>query len=257
MRHFFYEHSRPIGLKNIYTLKPRRVVMNPLKIVITILMVMSTAGCSTYLYSAYVPAAAYILVNGPDDNIAGPEFSDLGILVASVDADKVQIVENIDNRQIFNDMRTATDAFRRLLKAKQVDNAGDYVLTRVDKTNNSEFALIAAVYRPQQLIDVTNDQFPGIRSVISDQSPAFYKPYQMDHDGSELDQVVAWSLVPVNCFNGSDQQGIILNETADALLDRASQTEFWAAREQWAKDGDAGILMLAGNLMSCPAPGSA
>ena len=228
--------------------------MNPLKIIITILVVTSTAGCSTYLYSAYVPTAAYILAKGPADNIAGPGSLDSGTLVASAGAEKVQGSEN--KNQIFNDMRTATDTFRRLLRAKQVDSAGDYVLTRVDRAGNSEFVLIAAVYRPTQVIDVTDDQFPGIRNVISDKSPAFYAPYQTDHDGSELDRVAAWSLVPVGCFNGPEQQGIILNETADAVLDQAPQTEFWAAREQWEKGGDDGMIMLAGNLMSCPAPGS-
>ena len=63
-------------------------------------------------------------------------------------------------------------------------------------------------------------------------------------------------LVPVSCLNGPEQQALVLSETAGAVLDKTPQEEFWAAREQWASDGDAGILMLAGNLMSCPAPGS-
>lgn len=228
--------------------------MNPLKILITILLLIGSTGCATYLYTAYVPVAAYNFAQGFDDN-TGTEVSNPKILLASRD-DDAGLPENTDNGQIFEDMRTATASFQRLLTAKQVDNAGDYVLTRVDRQDDSEFILIAAVYRPQQLIDVADDDFPGTRNVISDKSPAFYEPYQTDHDGSALDKVVAWSLVPVSCLTGPEQQAAVLNETVGAVLENSPQAEFWAATEQWASDGDAGILMLAGNLMSCPAPGS-
>lgn len=244
--------------------------MNPLKILITILLLIGTTGCATYLYSAYVPVAAYNFAQGSGNN-TGPEVArpDINpdikqdikpninpdIRVASLD-DGAGLPENTVNGQIFEDMRTATASFQRLLKEKKLDNADDYVLTRVDRKDDSEFILIAAVYRPQQLIDVADDDFPGTRNVISDKSPAFYEPYRTDHDGSALDTVVAWSLVPVSCLNGPEQQAAVLNETAGAVLDKTPQEEFWAAREQWASDGDAGILMLAGNLMSCPAPGS-
>jgi hypothetical protein len=154
-------------------------------------------------------------------------------------------------------MRLTTASFQRLLKAKKLDNADDYLLTRVDRKDDSEFILIAAVYRSQELIEVADENFSGIKHVVSDKSPAFYEPYRKDHDGSVLDKVVAWSLVPVSCLNGSEQQAAVLNEIAGAVTDQVPQTEFWAAREQWANNGDAGALMLAGNLMSCPAPGRA
>jgi hypothetical protein len=234
------------------------MIMNPLKVLITILLLIGTTGCATYLYTAYIPVTAYNFAQGSGNN-TGPEVASPNInpdiRVASLD-DKSGLPEKTDNGQVFEDMRTATASFQRLLTAKQVDNAGDYVLTRVDRKDDSEFILIAAVYRPQQLIDVADDDFPGTRNVISDKSPAFYEPYQTDHDGSALDKVVAWSLVPVSCLNGPEQQAAVLNETAGAVLGNSPQAEFWAARDQWAKEGDAGVLMLAGNLMSCPAPGS-
>jgi len=229
--------------------------MNPLKIfLIMLLLAAATTGCSTYLYSAYVPVAAYDFAQGPDDIDTGIESSNSSILLAS--GGNTGLQESKDNGQIFADMRTATESFQRLLKMKQVDNADDYVLTRVDSKDDSEFILIAVVYRPRQLIDVTDNTFPGVRNVISDKSQAFYAPYRTDHDGSALDEVVAWSLVPVSCLTGPDQQAVVLSETAGSVLDKKPQAEFWAARDQWANEGDAGILMFAGNLMSCPAPGS-
>jgi hypothetical protein len=236
--------------------------MNPLKILLTILLMLGTTGCATYLYTAHIPVAAYNFAQGFDNN-TGPDVSNPNInpnvrpeiRVASLD-DAAGLPEKTDNRHIFEDMRSATSSFQRLLKAKKVDNADDYVLTRVDRKEDSEFILIAAVYRPQQLVDVAEDDFSGTRNVISDKSPAFYEPYRTDYGGSVLDKVVAWSLVPVSCLNGPEQQSAVLNETAGAVIDKSTQAEFWAARDQWANDGDAGILMLAGNLMSCPAPGS-
>jgi hypothetical protein len=96
---------------------------------------------------------------------------------------------------------------------------------------------------PTRLIDVEDSQFPGIRNIISDKSPAFYAPFRTDHDGSALDKVVAWSLVPVSCLKNPEQQALVLSETACAVLERTPQGEFWAAKEQWANDGDAGVLM--------------
>ena len=47
-----------------------------------------------------------------------------------------------------------------------------------------DFILIAAGYRPDRLIEVRDVDFPGTRNVITDKSPAFYEPYQTDHDGA-------------------------------------------------------------------------
>jgi hypothetical protein len=252
------------------------MIMNTLKILITLLMVMGTAGCSTFLYTAYVPyvpVATYNFANGlitPSPGFSGSEIRVAAVDVNAAQGNANQNLNSIgstaytevglpldnDNGQIFADMRTATGYFRGLLEAEQVVNASDYVLTRVNRADDSEFILIAAVYRPQQLIDVADGKFTGIRNVITDKSPAFYEPYRTDHDGRALDKVVAWSLVPVSCFNGPNQQAMVLNETVGAVLEKSPQEEFWAARDQWANDGDAGILMLAGNLMSCPAPGN-
>lgn len=245
--------------------------MNPLKIYMTFLLLLGTTGCATYLYSAYVPVAAYDIAAGLNTDSIEPGLSNSDIVLAAVDTDTVKspgkgtlnttgrtayadagLPENSGDGQIFADMRTATGYFRDLLKAEKVDNPDDYVLTRLDKGDGSEFILIAAVYRPRQLIEVADAKFPGTLNVISDKSPAFYAPFRTDIDGRALDKVVAWSLVPVDCFKGAEQQKTVLADTAGAVLAKTTAGEFWAASELWA-NGDVGALMLAGNLLSCPA----
>lgn len=238
----------------------------------TLLLLAGTTGCATYLYSAHVPVAAYNIAQGVGSGTGGEA---LEILVASADdkmfetgneafsASGENIPANVaarngadDSGQIFADMRTATGYFRDLLRAEQIGNPEDYVLTRVENGNDSEFVLIAAVYRPRQLIEVQDERFPGTRNVITDRTPAFYAPYRTDTDGRPLDQVVAWSLVSVNCLNGSEQQAMVLRDTAEVIQATVPQENFWAARQQW-EAGDVGVLMLAGNMLSCPAPASA
>lgn len=160
--------------------------------------------------------------------------------------------KNTEPGPLFANMQKATRVFRDQLRKNLIDNADDYVLTRVDKADENDFILIAAVYRPHRLIEVTDKKVHGIRNVITDKSPAFYTPYRTNIDGQRLDKVVAWSLVPVSCLQTPEQQEAVLADTAKTLLPQKSHNEFWTARNQWI-NGNIGALMLAGNLMSCPA----
>ena len=248
--------------------------MNPIKIFIILLLLLTgTAGCASYLYTAYVPAAAYTIAQGINTNSPETEAKNPEIVLATADGktsqtdgteyinpaeDAIQadggITKNAKTGRLFANMQKATHEFRDQLRKNLIDNADDYVLTRVDKVNEDDFILIAAVYRPHRLIEVADKKFHGIRNVITDKSPAFYTPYQTDIDGHRLDKVVAWSLVPVSCLQTPEQQEMVLAGTAGTLLSQKSHNEFWTARQQWV-DGNMGAMMLAGNLMSCPARG--
>ena len=163
-----------------------------------------------------------------------------------------EVPPNGDTGQAFDDMQTATRYFRNLLRNEGVPNANNYVLTRLDHPVRNGIELIAVVYRPNEVIEVSDLNRSGGTKVLMPGSNDYYRPYRTDINDRPLDTVVEWAAVSTDCFSRQGEQAIFLTQTANNLMLQKQNGDFWLAARNW-EAGDMGSALLAKNYLVCHA----
>lgn len=134
--------------------------------------------------------------------------------------------------EVFLDIKQATLAFQKMLKAKHVQYPEHYILTIIDTARDEGLILFAAVYRPRLLIKVPSRNNPNTMQKLTPEDLDFYIPYQSDSYGI-LDTVFEWAALPVRTYQRQSHQAVLLTLTANKVLLRKSKKEFWAEEDKW------------------------
>ncbi len=159
-----------------------------------------------------------------------------------------------DTGQTFSDMSTATGYLQNILTAKGVPDAENYFLTRIDSAKKFGFTLVAAVYRPDKEPAVYDKFGASSKKTINCDDPPFYQAYRYDCNGKLLDTVYEWAALPNDCYAKQGQQAILLTLTANKILAKQPQANYWDAERKWIA-GDYKSVVTDQDYMVCQALG--
>jgi len=133
---------------------------------------------------------------------------------------------------VFYDMKQATHAFQKILKAHGVTHAEHYMLTINDSARDQGLILFAAVYRPRLEISVPSKKYPADMQTLTPQDSDFYIPYHFDAKGS-LDTVYEWAALPVKTYNRQSHQAVLFTLTANKVLEQNEKKDYWSEQKKW------------------------
>ena len=135
--------------------------------------------------------------------------------------------------QLFTNMQEATIYFQKILKSKNIQNAENFILTSVDTALDKGFMLFAAVYRPALKITVADKYDPSITQTLTPENIEFFRPYQTDANGSDLDKIYEWAALPVDSYSRQSRQAVLLTLTANQVIQKIAEPEYWEKEKKW------------------------
>ncbi len=124
----------------------------------------------------------------------------------------------------------------------------------IGSARNYGFTLIAAVFRPDSEARVFDKYGASFEKTIACGELPFYEPYRYDCRGNPLDTVYEWAAVPNDCFEKQGHQAIFLTLTANKLLEKQPQPDYWDAERKWIV-GDYQSVVIDQDYMVCQALG--
>jgi hypothetical protein len=150
--------------------------------------------------------------------------------VYGLDFNKIDPID--PSGEVFLDIKQATLAFQKILKARQVEFPEHYILTIIDTARDEGLILFAAIHRPRLIIKVPSSNNSNIMQKMTPEDLDFYVPYHSDAYGW-LDTVFEWAALPVKTYQSQSQQAVLLTLTANKVLLRKSKKEFWSEEDKW------------------------
>lgn len=139
--------------------------------------------------------------------------------------------------QLFSNMQEATHFFQKILRSKNIPNADNYILAGVDTAREDGLMLFSAVYRPSLKITVADKYDPALTRTLTPDDQEFFRPYQADVRGTEMDKVYEWAALPVDSYSRQSRQAVLLTLTANKVIQKKPKPEYWAKEKQWI-EGD-------------------
>ncbi len=130
-------------------------------------------------------------------------------------------------------IETTNTYFHRILAAKNVPDAGSYLVTMIETAQVEGFTLFAIVHRPKNAIRVKKKLDPSILLTIKPTEPEYYIPYRQEADGRRLDTVYDWAAVPNDCFVTQEQQALLLTLMSNKVIKQERAPNYWKAEEKW------------------------
>ncbi len=135
--------------------------------------------------------------------------------------------------QLFTDAMEATHSLQKILTSKNIQNAESYILTSIDTAREKGLTLFAAVYRPSREITVVDKYDPSITRTLTPDDPEFFRPYQTDVNGENIDTVYEWAALPVDSYSRQSRQAVLLTLTANKVVQRKAKPEYWEKEKKW------------------------
>ncbi|RJP93827.1 MAG: hypothetical protein C4518_05265 [Desulfobacteraceae bacterium] len=243
--------------------------MNNLSKFLIIIALASSASCAFYFtlpLSAYhmmkgvevgTPALPYYAYSNTSLEVINTEFKNAKAKVTIEDVYTYGYGKSFkglppdgDTGQKFNDMTTATRYLQNVIKAKGVSEPQNYFMTSIDSAKDFGFALIAAVYRPEEKIVVRNKFGASNDLSLTCDDPPYYQPYRFDCNGKPLDTVYEWGALPNDCFDKQGHQAILLTLMANKILEKQVKDNYWDAERKWI-GGDYKSVIIAQDYMVC------
>ena len=132
---------------------------------------------------------------------------------------------------------------QNILESKGVNEFQNYFLTSIDTAISDGFILIAAIYRPCNTIAVFNKFNFLARQTLTAEDPAFYRAYRTDNSGKPLDIVYEWSALPIECVSYQAYQAILLTLTANKILEKKPDNDYWREERQWIAGNHLSVLV--------------
>lgn len=141
-----------------------------------------------------------------------------------------------DTSQAFTTMLQATQSFQRILKAADIPNSWDYILTSIDTAKGAKgegYTLFAVAYRPYRSITVIDKYDKKTIRTYTDKDRMYYEPYQYTSNGALLDNIIDWAGVPVKFTARQKDQAIMLTLAANKVQQGGYRNDYWEAENQW------------------------
>lgn len=142
--------------------------------------------------------------------------------------------------QLAGDMQSTNMYFHRILAAKKIPDAGNYLLTSIGTAQVEGWGLFALVYRPESTIFVKKKLDPSVEMTVRPREDEYYRPYRTNTLGMPLDTVLDWVALPNDCYETQAQQALLLTLSAIKVIERKPAPGYWTAEQKW----------LAGDFMS-------
>ncbi len=134
---------------------------------------------------------------------------------------------------LFTNMMEATHFFQKILKSKNIQNADHYFLTSVDTAREDGLMLFAAVYRPGLKITVADKYDPSVTRTLTPGDLEFFRPYQTNVDGANVDKIYEWAALPVDSYKRQSHQAVLLTLTANMVIRKKAEPEYWEKEKKW------------------------
>ena len=133
-------------------------------------------------------------------------------------------------------MQQATQSIQKILKAANIPNSWDYILTSIDTAKGEKgegYTLFAVVYRPYSSITVVDKYDKKTLRTYTNKDRMYYEPYQFSSNGKPLDNVIDWAGVPVKFTARQKDQAIMMTLGANKVKEGGYRTDYWEAENQW------------------------
>jgi hypothetical protein len=141
----------------------------------------------------------------------------------------------------FTTIKNGTFLFQKMLTAKELPNAGHYILTSIDTEIKNGYIIVAIVYRPYDTIKVIDKYDKATIRVFTSEDRGFYEPFKTDANGNVLDTIVDWAGVPMSIFSQQRYRAVLLTQAANQVFEKASHDDYWEAEQRWLA-GQAGAI---------------
>jgi hypothetical protein len=226
--------------------------MNNLLKIFCLLVLISVSACAVYYtipMTAYnmskgleagTPALPYYAYSKTSLEVINEEFKKAHAKVTLEDTYKYAYGKSFkglppdgDTGQTFENMSSASRYLQNILKANGVSDSENYFMTSIDSAKDFGFALIAAVYRPDQKLIVFDKFGASSQNTLTCEDLPYYQPYRFDCNGKPLDTVYEWAAVPNDCFDKQGHQAILLTLTANKILEKKQKNNYWDAERRW------------------------
>ncbi len=188
------------------------------------------AGVPSMPYFAYSKAGLERLNRGMEEACTPVTLAETYNIVYGLDFRKIDPGEPVWD--VFYDMKPATHAFQKILKANGVRHVEHYMLTIKDSARDQGLVLFAAVYRPRLVISVPSKKYPADMQTLTPDDSDFYVPYQFDAKG-RLDTVYEWAALPVKTYQRQSHQAVLFTLTANKVLEKREKKDYWSEQKKW------------------------
>ena len=168
--------------------------------------------------------------------IAGQPITIADTYRAAYDKNFYVVHTDGDTGQAFETMQQATQSFQKILKAANIPNSWDYILTSIDTAKGQMregYTLFAVVYRPYRSITVVDKYDKKTIRTYTDKDRMYYEPYQYTSSGALLDNVTDWAGVPVKFTARQKDQAVMMTLGANKVKEGGYRTDYWEAENQW------------------------
>lgn len=155
-----------------------------------------------------------------------------------------------DTGQAFHTMQEASRYLQQILKDNGEQNPDQFIFTSIETERKKGYVLLAVVQRPQHTIKVSEKLVRGSQKVLNPQDLGYYQAYESDATGKNLDTVIDWAGLPVDCTTKQGSQAILLTLSANKVLNREIKRGYWEAEKLWLK-GDFDTVMRVQDQEAC------
>jgi hypothetical protein len=190
-----------------------------------------------------VPSMPYFAYSKSGLEQLNREMEDAGMPVTIADTYQIAYGKNFNEvnpdileAPMFYNIKDATHAFQKILRAKNVPDANHYMLTINDSAKDEGLILFAAIFRPRLSINVPATYPPSRFVTLTPEDNDFYAPFQHDTKGP-LDTVLEWAALPVESYLRQSHQAVLFTLTANKVLQKKEKPEFWKIEKRWM-EGD-------------------
>ncbi|MCU0576894.1 MAG: hypothetical protein MUD15_08745 [Desulfobacterota bacterium] len=159
-----------------------------------------------------------------------------------------------DSGQTFKTMQDASRYLQKILKDKGEPKPEEFILTSIETARKKGYILVAVVQRPRAAIKVADKFVQGSIKDLGPKDLGYYQPYESDSTGTNLDTIVDWAGLPVDCVSKQSSQAILLTLSANKVLNRDIERGYWEAERLWIK-GDFDTVMRVQDKKTCEACG--
>ncbi|MDM8558382.1 hypothetical protein [Candidatus Parabeggiatoa sp. HSG14] len=143
-----------------------------------------------------------------------------------------EVSANGDTGVVFSRMKHATQFFQKVLKQYGVYQSNRYFLTSIED-KNSEYILLAIVYRSVDTIEVVDKHEHQITRSLSSVDRLFYEPHLRDVKKNSLDTIIDWAAFSKKYIQTQKAQAILITLAANAVLNEKRTPQYWEIEKRW------------------------
>ncbi len=139
---------------------------------------------------------------------------------------------NGDTGQMFYNMHSATQHFRKVLRGYGIENPQEYLLTAIRTADRQGYTLYAVIHRPTGVVRISSRTGPRI---LHTGQQTYYQPWRINSAGQAQDTVIDWAGVPRKSIGTQKGQAIMMTLAANAVLLNRRSDDYWQIEQRWKR----------------------